>query len=121
MDPSVLRETEREVERIADRLRILGPRLAQDPELTVQHDGDGQGVLQVVRIALKRLADLAADAEGLQRHQVPSLPPHALADQLLVLGYDALRASAHPGAGTCDETDSLEVINSMLTELRNAL
>jgi hypothetical protein len=74
-------EVGRELERVADRLRAFGPRLAGRAE-----------PLARVRVALQHLADLTADAEGRARRPVPELPAHALADQLLVLGHDALGA-----------------------------
>lgn len=74
----------RRLERLADRLRVVGPRLAA-------RDGeDARQVLARVRQGLQRLADLAADADGRPRRAVPELAPYALADQALVLGHDLL-------------------------------
>jgi hypothetical protein len=92
----------RELDRVADRLRVLGPRLAARP-------GDRLGR---IRTDLQRLADLAADVEGQPRRSVPALAPHALADQALVLGHDLL-ATGDP-AGLAAGTD-------LLTGLRRAL
>lgn len=49
---------------------------------------------------MQELADLAADADGRERPDVPELSVMALADQLAVLGVDALRATGNrPGNG----------------------
>jgi hypothetical protein len=94
-------EAERRLERLADRLRVVGPRLGA-------REGDAaQQLLQEIRAGLQRLADLAADADSEAdagagadavaggaaagpRRPVPVLAAHALADQALVLGYDVL-------------------------------
>jgi hypothetical protein len=74
----------RRLERLADRLRVVGPRLAA-------RDGDEAKVLLAeIRAGLQRLADLAAEADDLPRRRVPELAGFALADQLLVLGHDLL-------------------------------
>ncbi len=80
---------DRELNRVADRLRVLGPRLDSRPGGQDSRPGEP---LARVRADLQRLADLAADAEGLPRREVPILGPHALADQFLVLGHDLLAA-----------------------------
>ena len=73
----------RAAERLADRLRVLGPRWgARDVAADAEQ-------LAAVRAALQRLADAAASAEGRPQKAVPDLGPHALADQLLVLARDA--------------------------------
>lgn len=79
----------REVERVADRLRVVGPRLAAQQDTVA-----AAGRLAAVREVLQRLADLTADLEGGPRRRVPVLAPHALADQVLVLGNDLLAACA---------------------------
>jgi hypothetical protein len=79
----------REAERVADRLRVVGPRLA------ARGTPEARGVVTQVRELLQRLADLGADGEGEPRREVPALAEHALADQLLVLARDvASRANA---------------------------
>ncbi|HET9656086.1 MAG TPA: hypothetical protein VFP72_12075 [Kineosporiaceae bacterium] len=104
----------REIERVADRLRVLGPRWAS----ATAAGSAGQGTSgepsgpERVREALQRLADLAADAEGRVRRDVPPLAPRALADQVLVLGHD-LATLAAPGA--------LSAGHAVLVELRRAL
>lgn len=82
----------READRVADRLRVLGPRWAAR-----QQAADAEAVA-AVRAALQTLADLAAAADGDVRRTVPELALHALADQVLVLAYDADRAGAGPAA-----------------------
>lgn len=92
-------EPEREVERVADRLQVVGPRLPLATQESVR------GVLQL-------LADLASDAEHQDRRPVPVLAPHGLGDQVLVLGHDLL-AVADP--------DAREAGLAALVELRRAL
>ncbi len=88
-------DAERELVRVADRLRVIGPRLA------ARDTPAARQTLDQVRAGLQRLADLAADpdqggaAEPLPR--VPQLGAHALADQVLVLGRELL---ASPAAST---------------------
>jgi hypothetical protein len=104
-DAELARELDRELERVADRLRVLGPRLAArartaDPADTADGaDGveEGVGALGLVRQVLRTLAELAADVEGGPRRPVPQLAPYALGDQLLVLGHDLLAVTdGHP-------------------------
>ena len=68
----------RELERAADRLRVLGPRW----------EARGQAPPEAPRRVLQQLADLAADLEGGRRRAVPDLGGRVLADQILVLGHD---------------------------------
>ena len=76
----------RAAERLADRLRVLGPRWA------ARDNPEDAGSCAAVRAALQRLADLAARAEGEPSRPVPDIGLHALADQLLVLARDAAAA-----------------------------
>jgi hypothetical protein len=78
----------REAERVAGRLRILGPRWAAR-----DHAPDAEAV-RAVRAVLQALADLAADADAEPRRPVPVLALHALADQTVVLAHEAERAGA---------------------------
>lgn len=78
----------REATRVADRLRVLGPRWA------ARRSEDDAEALATVRAALQALADLAAAADGEPSRQVPELGLHALADQVLVLAHEAGRAGA---------------------------
>ena len=78
-------EADRQLQRLADRLRVVGPRLAG------RGTPQAGATLDLVRDGLQRLADLAADADGLPRRQVQRLGAHALGDQALVLGHDLLR------------------------------
>lgn len=80
-------EAVRLLERVADRLRVVGPRLAG------REGEEAASRLRQIRAGLQRLADLAADAEGEPRRPVPVLAAHALGDQMLVLGYEALGSS----------------------------
>jgi hypothetical protein len=77
-------EAVRRLERLADRLRVVGPRLA------ARRDPAAGELLGTIRAGLQRLADLAADVDGEPRRVVPELAAHALADQALVLGHDVL-------------------------------
>jgi hypothetical protein len=73
----------REAGRVADRLRVLGPRWA------ARNVAADAAAMTAVRDTLQALADLAADAAGAPRRTVPALAPHALADQVLVLAHEA--------------------------------
>lgn len=75
-------DVRRELVRVADRLRILGPRWAAR---SVPEDG---ALVADVRAMLQVLADLAAEPQGRPRLPVPELALHGLADQVLVLGHD---------------------------------
>jgi hypothetical protein len=77
----------RQLERLSDRLRVIGPRLG------ARDGAEAATALAAIRAALQQLADLAADADGEPRRPVPELAPHALADQALVLGTDLLGAN----------------------------
>jgi hypothetical protein len=83
-------DLEREAARVADRLRVLGPRWAAR-----SHAEDAEAVA-AVRATLQRLADLAA-GEGPER-RVPELALHALGDQVVVLAREAARAGATDAA-----------------------
>jgi hypothetical protein len=87
-------ELVRDAERVADRLQVVGPRMA------ARSGPDAEQVLAGVRALLSRLADLAADAEGLPRRELPVLAPHALADQLLVLAHDLARTGDAAALGS---------------------
>jgi hypothetical protein len=65
-----------------------------------------------VRLALQRLADLAARAEGRPTRPVPDLGLHALADQLLVLARDVAATG---------QADALAEADAVLAGLRAAL
>jgi len=77
-------EARRRLERLADRLRVVGPRLA------AREGESARERLARIRAGLQRIADLAADADGEPRRPVPELAAHALGDQALVLGLDLL-------------------------------
>jgi hypothetical protein len=97
-------ELGREIERVADRLRVLGPRLAGS--------GTATSTLDRIRQTLQTLADLAAEAEGRPRRPVPALAPHGLGDQVLVLGHDLLEL---------DDANARTSGLAALTALRRAL
>lgn len=78
-------EALKRLERLSDRLRVVGPRLA------VRQGPEAADLVQRVRDGLQHLADLTADADGEPRRPVPDLSAHALADQALVIGNDLLR------------------------------
>jgi hypothetical protein len=94
-------EVMRAAERLADTLRMLGPRWA------ARDNPDDAPPAAAVRVALQRLADLAARAEGQPVRFVPDIGLHALADQLLVLARDATAggdpATLDEAARTVDE------------------
>jgi hypothetical protein len=94
-------EVLRAAERLADRLRMLGPRWA------ARDNPADAASAAAVREALQRLADLAARAEGQPSRPVPDIGLHALADQLLVLARDATGvvdgAALDDAARTVDE------------------
>ena len=112
-------EVTRELDRVADRLRVVGPRLAS----RAQADEAAAAGIERARAVLQRLADLAADGESRPRREVPHLAPHALGDQALVLGHDVLDAArAATGAGDDDRATSLLAEAAVLLEgLRRAL
>jgi hypothetical protein len=94
----------RELGRVGDRLRILGPRWSQREVPPPEADR--------VRAVLQLFADLAADSSGEPRRAVPQLALHALADQLLVLGHDVLVAA---------DPQALDAVHGALLELRRTL
>jgi hypothetical protein len=96
----------REVERVADRLRVIGPRLA------ARGGPDAARALDGVRQVLQRLADLAADAEDRPLRTVPVLGAHALGDQVLVLGHDV--------AGSGDSA-AMTAAEAILVTLRRSI
>jgi hypothetical protein len=75
-------ELVKEAERVADRLRVVGPRMA------ARQSAAADAVLDDVHGVLQDLADAAARCAGRPRRGVPRLAPHALGDQLLVLAHD---------------------------------
>ena len=112
-------EVSRELGRVADRLRVVGPRLASRAQAD---DAAATGIDRARRV-LQQLADLAADGESRPRREVPHLAPHALGDQALVLGHDVLRVARAAGeAGDDDRATSLLAEAAVLLEgLRRAL
>lgn len=78
-------EASKRLDRLADRLRVVGPRLA------ARQSAEAAELIAQVRAGLQTIADLTADADGEPRRPLPALKAHALADQALVLGNDLLR------------------------------
>jgi hypothetical protein len=76
----------RQAERVADRLGVVGPRMA------ARSSPSAAAVLDDVRTVLQGLADLGADAEARERRPIPVLAAHALGDQVLVLAHDVADA-----------------------------
>jgi predicted TIM-barrel fold metal-dependent hydrolase len=97
----------RDAERAADRLRLVGPRMA------ARSGPDAAAVLTAVRAAIQRLADAGADAESRPRRAVPELAPHALGDQVLVLVHDLAAA----GGGQ----EGLDAGSAALADLRSRI
>lgn len=99
-------DVSRAAERLADRLRVLGPRWAAR---SLPEDAPH---VAAVRAGLQRLADAGARAEGRPLRPVPDLGLHALADQVLVLARDAA-ASGEPAV--------LDEAAAVLADLRTRL
>jgi nucleotide-binding universal stress UspA family protein len=95
-----------ELTRVADRLRLLGPRWAG------RDRAEDAAAARLVRGLLQDFADAAADAQGRPRRAVPVLAGHGLADQVLVLGHDLLAAG---------DPDAVAAGTERLTALRRAL
>jgi hypothetical protein len=74
----------RELHRVAERLRSLG--LARLERV----GADGRSPAALAHETAQALADLAADARGRERRDVPVLPALALGDQVTVTGNDLL-------------------------------
>lgn len=112
-------EVTRELGRVADRLRVVGPRLAA----RASHDEASAAGIDRARDVLQQLADLAADGGSRPRREVPHLAPHALGDQALVLGQDVLRVARAAGeAGDDDRATALLAEAAQLLEgLRHTL
>ena len=82
----------KEADRVADRLRVVLPRL-----LGRQDDTAGRELLGETRAVLQRLADAAASAQGRSHGAVPEIGVHAVPDQVLVLAYDVVTGTPEPG------------------------
>lgn len=101
-------EAARQLERLADRLRVVGPRLAarQGPEAA--------DLLARVRAGLQRIADLTADADAEPRRPVPVLSGYALADQALVLGSDLLRGGERSDLFRVDAVAAIRAVHDLV-------
>lgn len=96
-----------ELDRVLTRLTTLGPRLTRPSA-----DG-GPSTADAARAVLQPLADAVADAAGEPRRPVPVLADRAVADQLAVLGADALDP-ALPPAALADLAERLTVLRRSL-------
>ena len=76
----------RRAESVADRLAVVGPRLA------ARESDAAATALSDIRTVLQQLAELGTDAEGRERRPVPVLGAHALGDQVRVLAQDVAAA-----------------------------
>ena len=84
-------DPDRELRRVLDR--CVGLSLARWD----RPGEDGSTPADAVRRVLQEFADLAADATGTVRREVPVLRTHGLADQLAVLTRDALAVTGEEG------------------------
>lgn len=106
-------ELAREVDRVADRLRVLAPaRLAR------RADPYGRSVAALASATAQLLADWAAalEAPAQGRRELPQLPGHSLGDQVAVTGHDLLSVLAeHPDEGvTRSALASLQALRRVL-------
>lgn len=74
--------------------------------------GDAPSPAEAVRAAAQALADLAADAEGELRRELPRLGTHGLGDQLAVVGADVARSG---------DAAALAAAQEVLVAVRRAL
>ena len=115
-----------ELDRVLTRLAHLGPARLSRPATGGAGAGGldaagpdaaaptgGRSAADLVRETLQPLADAVAEAAGQPRRTVPVLADRAVADQLAVLGADALDATL-PQAALAD-------LAQRLTALRRAL
>lgn len=101
-----------ELDRVLTRLTTLGPRLSRP----AADGGPSAGLsspADATRAVLQPLADAVADASGERVRPVPVLADRAVADQLAVLGADALDPALPPAA--------LADLAGRLTALRRSL
>lgn len=101
------RQVRTELDRVLTRLTTLGLRLSRPGA-----DG-GPSAADAVRAVLQPLADAVAGAAGQRCRPVPVLADRAVADQLAVLGADALDPSLPPAI--------LTDLAGRLTALRRSL
>ncbi len=102
-----LARLEREIERVAERLRTMSDlRLAAPcpPFASVAEAGH--------QLA-QRLAVLAAELEGAQRREVPVLSPLAVGDQVALTGHDVALAVR----SLADDTAAAVAVETALAEL----
>ncbi len=103
---AALAQLDREVERVAERLRTMSDvRLAAPcpPYASVAEAGH--------RLA-QRLAGLAAELEGAKHREVPVLSPLAVGDQVALTGHDVATA-----ARTLPDTAAAVAVETALAEV----
>ena len=104
---------DREVRRVADRLRTLAlSRLGSAPA-----DGSGSPV-DAARGVCRRLEQLTAEVAGRPPYVVPVLADAAVADQVAVLGGELLAALRESASGA---DDAVAAALDALVELRRRL
>jgi hypothetical protein len=101
-------EAAKRLDRLADRLRVVGPRLAARQS---QEAGD---LIGQIREGLQKIADLTADADGEPRRPVPALSAYALADQALVLGSDLLRGGERSDLFRVEAVGALKSVHDLV-------
>jgi hypothetical protein len=101
-------EAAKRLDRLADRLRVVGPRLA------VRQGEEAAELLGQIRSGLQHIADLTADADGEPRRAVPVLSAHALADQALVLGADLLRGGERSDVFRVRAVEALKAVHDLV-------
>ncbi len=92
----LVESVEREIARIADRLRTFS--LVRLGEPVAGHSSRAAAVRAVVQA----LADAAAGLEGGPRREVPRLADAAVGDQLAVIGADLVAAGGSAPAAVAD-------------------
>ena len=114
-----------ELDRVLTRLAHLGPARLSRPtaggpgagrlhvEGSSAAPASGPSAADLVRTTLQPLADAVADAVGHPRRTVPVLADRAVADQLAVLGADALDATL-PTVVLADMADALAALRRAL-------
>ena len=107
-----LADLDREVQRVADRLRTLAlSRLGSTPA-----DGSRSPV-EAARSVCRRLEQLTAEVHGRPAYDVPVLADAAVGDQVAVIGGELVAALRGSGSGA----DALVAGLDALVELRRRL
>jgi hypothetical protein len=101
-------EAAKRLDRLADRLRVVGPRLA------ARQSAEAAELITRIRAGLQRIADLTADADGQPHRAVPALKAHALADQALVLGNDLLKGGERSDVFRVEAVAALAAVHDLV-------